>query len=284
MSGKYDNKWIRQIIDLQHEDGSWGLQFHTLSVPVKKYPLTTEQALRRLMILGLDINDAPIRKAVDYMTACLRGERKMDDSWEKTHNWPLFTKLMLSSWTKIFEPDNRWALAFARRWAEVIEKAFENGKYDHSEYINAYTAQFSSKPKGGREIDFTSFYQMCLLQGLLAPETESCLMDYVLSKPDGIYYVYPEPLNTPPEVFASRKTSCYLGALEVLSKYYSGKEKLGFAVDWINSHRDENGEWDLGAKANDGVYFPLSDSWRKPEDRRRDCTVRIEKLLKALGN
>lgn len=112
--GNYKNgKWAEEIISLQNSDGTWGNIFHSLCLPNKHYPLTTEQALRRLKILGFTIKDAPIRKAVDCMTACLRGERKLDDYSEKSHNWKLFTKLMLSAWVRIFEPDNETALNFA---------------------------------------------------------------------------------------------------------------------------------------------------------------------------
>ena len=45
-----DSKWAKEIISLQDKDGLWGY-FHTLSVP-KKQPITSEQALRRLQILG----------------------------------------------------------------------------------------------------------------------------------------------------------------------------------------------------------------------------------------
>ena len=244
---------------------------------------TTEQALRRLMVLGFSNNDDPIRKTVDYMTACLSGERKMDNSWEKTHNWPLFTQLMLSSWIKIYEPDNELALAFAYRWADVIEKAFADGKYNHDDYVNTYVAQFESKPRGGREIDFSAFYQISLLKGVLASRTESLLLDYLLSRPNGIYYVYPKRLNKPPDVFASKNASWYLAALDILSGYDLSKDKLSFAVDWINKNRDESGQWDLGAKANDGVYFPLSDSWKSVKDRKADCTDRITNLLQKLS-
>ena len=274
-----EGKWAKQIIALQKEDGTWGLQFHCMAVPSGKYPLTTEQALRRLMVLGFDKNDEPVRRSVDYMTACLRGERKVDDSWEKSHNWPLFTELMLASWVRVFEPDNDLACALARRWAAVIEKAFERGEYDHDEYVEAYISQFKSRPKGGREIDFSDFYHISLLKGMLTPKTESLMLDHVLSKPRGIYYIYPETLITPPDIFASRKTSWYMAALELLSGYGSAKKKLGFAVDWINENRDAHGQWDLGAKANDGVYFPLSDSWRSTEKRKADCTERIAALL-----
>ena len=63
MSNRYDNKCVRQIVELQHEDGSWGC-FHTLSQPTKAQPMTTEQALRRLRILGLTKDDEPIARTI----------------------------------------------------------------------------------------------------------------------------------------------------------------------------------------------------------------------------
>ncbi len=41
-----DSRWSKEIISLQDKDGRWGY-FHTLSEP-NRYPITTEQALRRL--------------------------------------------------------------------------------------------------------------------------------------------------------------------------------------------------------------------------------------------
>jgi len=279
-----DGKWAKQIIGFQKDDGTWGDIFHSLSWPTKKYPMTMEQALRRLRILGFALEDVPVRRAVDCMTSCLRGEREIDDYREKSHDWPLFTQLMLSTWVKVFDTRNELALNFAKRWAEVIEKAVESGSYSYDDYINAYVYEFSSKPKGPREIDPTAFYHMLLLQGILSRETENRFLDYVIAKPNGIYYIYGKPINKLPEVFASREASFYVGALEILSGYDLAKEKLGFAVDWLNANKDVNGQWDFGAKTNDGVYFPLSDSWKRTEDRLADCTQRVKALLQKLGS
>ena len=72
MTDYKNSKWALEIIELQREDGSWGY-FHTLSNPSKRYPITTEQAIRRLEILGYTIDDEPILKAVSYMHDCLVG-------------------------------------------------------------------------------------------------------------------------------------------------------------------------------------------------------------------
>lgn len=277
-----EGKWAKQIIELQKDDGTWGSSFHSLSQPRKNYPITTEQAIRRLKVLGFTLNDEPIRKTMDCMISALRGERKIDNYWEKTHNWELFTQLMLSAWVKIFEPNNDLSTGFANRWAKVIEKAFESGIYNDDDYKNAYINEFASKPNGAREIDFVDFYHMILLQGVLPRETESRLLDYVIAKPNGIYYIFNKPINKLPETFASKEASNYLTALEVLSGYDLAKEKLGFAVDWLNANKDENGQWDFGTKANDSIYFPLSDSWKKAGDRKADCTERAIALLQEL--
>lgn len=277
-----NSKDAAHIISLQNEDGTWGQMFHSLSLPNKKNELTTEQALRRLMILGFTIDDAPVRKAVDCMTACLRGERKIDSYWEKTHNWDLFTQLMLSTWIKIFEPDNAPALQFAKRWAKVIDAAFETGIYNHGAYMDAYIHEFGSKPRGSRELDFADFYHIHLLQGVLSLETENILLNYLIAKETGIYYVYSKPINKLPDIFESRDTSWYLAAVEILSGYQCAKEKLGFVIDWLERNRDSNGGWDLGTKAKDNIYLPLSDSWRSKTHRKADCTYRVSSILEKL--
>lgn len=280
-----NSKSAQKIIELQNDDGTWGQLFHSLALPDKRYPLTTEQALRRLRVLGFTIQDVPIQKAVDCMTSCLLGERKIDDYWEKTHDWELFTKLMLSTWIRVFEPDNEPALKFAKRWSNVIEKAFVSGTYNHDAYLDAYMCEFSSKPQGGREHDFSDFYHIQLLQGVLSKETENRMLDYIITRENGIYYIYDKPLNKLPNVFVSIETSRYLAAIEILAGYRLAKDKLGFVVEWLEANRDENGQWDLGAKARDNVYLPLSDSWRKPEYRKVDCTERITTILQEIkGN
>jgi len=77
MSDYKNSKWASEILNLQNEDGLWGY-FHTLSEP-SKTPITTEQALRRLFILGYSIIDEPIQKCVSYMNDCLLGKKQMPD-------------------------------------------------------------------------------------------------------------------------------------------------------------------------------------------------------------
>ncbi len=275
-----DGKWAKNIIDLQEEDGKWG-GFHSLS-QFYDAPITTEQALRRLERLGYTIEDECIQKAVLYMDDCITGKNTIPDRREKLHDWNIFTSMMLATWIRRFTLDNTNANKVAKQWADVISSAFAGGSYNHNEYVVAYHEILGMKPTGGRLIDFVNFYPISMLSNCLDRQTEIALMDYVLNKEDGIYYIYDKKLSLLPRCFESREASRYLGAIELLSKYRFAKDKLWFVVDWLNDKMNINGKWDMGKIVNDKVYFPLSNDWRKKEVREADCTERIDNLLKDL--
>ncbi|MEA4822979.1 MAG: hypothetical protein VB111_02535 [Clostridiaceae bacterium] len=153
----HQNRWIQEILDLQHEDGSWG-HFHTLSEPTKAQPITTEQALRRLRILGLTKDDEPIRRAIHYMEDNLH-KPYATVFHEKKHDSKTYGDLMLAAWLRLFDAENNAALATAKKWATIIERAFEGGEYSHTEYVMAYESSIGIKlnPKAGCLADFVTF-------------------------------------------------------------------------------------------------------------------------------
>ncbi len=271
-----DTKWARDIIALQEDDGKWGC-FHSLSQRYNS-PITTEQAIRRLRVLGYTIEDECIQKAVNYMDDCLTGKKEIPDRREVIHDWDIYTSLMLSTWIRIFTKDNTVANAVAGKWAEIVSAAFAQGQYNHEEYCKAYQDIMGLKPRGGRLVDFVHFYPVSLLVDCLDEKIEPLFLEYVLNKETGMYYVYDGRLYDLPQVFQGREASCYLGAIELLVRYKTGKDKLRFVAEWLEENRNENGRWDMGSSVNDKVYFPLSDSWRKKEVREADCTERIMRL------
>ncbi len=275
-------KWANQIIDLQEADGNFGY-FHSLS----KYhnsPITTEQALRRLERLGYTISDDCIQKAVRYMNDCLTGKNEIPDRKENTHDWSIFTSLMLAAWVRRFTSDNFMANQIATQWSQIITSAFSTGEYEHNAYVKAYQDILGTRPKGARLIDFVHFYPLSLLRDTLDSKTENAMIWYVLRKTSGIYYVYDGKISILPSVFQSKNASYYLAAIELLAAYECSKHQLNFVVTWLIKNRNINGKWDMGKGVNDKIYFPLSDDWRKKEAREADCTERIEKLLFKLSN
>ena len=285
MTNYKNSKWASEIIELQKDDGSWGY-FHSLSNPSKNNRITTEQALRRLQILGYTINDKPIIKAVSYMQDCLLGKKEIPDRREKIHNWDIFTALILSTWIRRFIKDDSNANDVGEKWAEIISHAFKNGVYDHNLYVDIYKKVHCLPPRGGRLLDIANFYHLSLVADLLDDKTALALIDYILQKQSGIYYIYEKQLSILPHVFKSKEASRYLAAIEILAEYRNPgcKEKLMYVVEWLNINKEHEGYWDMGTGVKDGVQFPLSDSWRKKEIRIKDCTYRISKLMKNIGN
>jgi len=277
------SKWALEIIQLQRDDGSWGY-FHTLSNPSKRYPITTEQALRRLEVLGYTIDDKPIWKAVSYMHDCLVGKNAIPDRREKLHDWDIFTALMLATWIRRFTKNDGAADDVAAKWAEIISRSFDQGSYHQDAYVEAYKDVFGVAPRGGRLVDLATFYQVSLVSDLLEEKVASALIDYLLHHPAGIYYVYDEELSMLPQAFRTRQASRYLATMELLAEYRnpSCRRKLLFVVDWLKQNQEPEGYWDMGTEAKDGVRFPLSDSWRTRESRVKDCTYRIAKFVKKV--
>ncbi len=100
---------------------------------------------------------------------------------------------------------------------------------------------------------------------------------------DGIYYIYNQRLTILPTSFTSKQASWYLGAIELMSLYRRNRFKLRLVSDWLESNQNESGRWDMGSGAKDGVYFPLSDTWRQKINREMDCTYRIKNILFAIA-
>lgn len=275
---------VADIAATQHTDGSWGY-FHSLSSSAKG-AMTTEQALRRLLVLGLDPSDDPIRKAVGYLEQVLAGQAATPDRVEKIHRWDIYMPLMLAAWLHYLSPGHREALTVARNWAKIIGHSFSGGRYDQDRYLAAYREVFSDTPhpKAGRLRDFVHFYPLRLLRGMLPPETEEKMLAHVIGHHAGIYYVYEGPITDPPADFCSRQAGRYMGALELLTEYPRATQMLAFAADWLMAHRDADGGWDMGPAAKDGVHLPLSDSWRNQDARRTDSTVRILTLLRRFSS
>ena len=273
-------KWIDQIVRLQQPDGSWGC-LHSLSRPTKECPITTEQALRRLWVLGLTGEDAPIQRALAYMRGVLAHRIAPPDRREKGLNWDFFEQMILATWIRRFLPRDEQAQAIAALWAGILQSAFAGGTLDPQAYEAAYRQRIPRLHAQERLIGIPQFYMVTLLWEMLDRDTECAFVDYLIHHPGGIYYIYNDRVAEVPPRFDSPRAGSYITALECLSGYRCAPEKLRFAVDWLLSHQREGG-WDLGASAKDGIYFPTSDSWRTAALRQKDCTERITRLLRAI--
>jgi hypothetical protein len=278
-----NGKWAKKIIELQHNDGSWGY-FHTLSNPTAKQPITTEQASRRLEILGFTINDKPIQKTVKYLHNCLTGKESIPDRWEKGSDWKSYHDLMLSTWIKRFTLGDKYANKISDKWVEIVNNSFVKNQFAQNLYDSMYNKLLCPE-KGKRIWGCMSFYVVSILANSLAKNIEPVFFDYVLNFPTGVYYFgYNKSVKTLPETFASVKTSSYIRMIELLTTYKNKKckDKLAFIKKWFESNKLNDREWDLGKNSKDNILLPLSDSWRKDKDRIKDCTYTINRIIKNM--
>lgn len=272
----------KKIIEAQKSNGLWGT-FHALSVPDGK-PLTTEQALRRLEILGFTKDDEVTRKTMDYMEACLKGKALMVDRREKSHNWDLFTELMLGTWLLRYDSQNLIGLKVARKWAQVISGGFREESFNQEAYNQTYKKVFGEKIYGGIFMDPANFYHVSLLKGQLDAVVEARYVDYLLNHPQGIYYLgYPELLKELPEFFNSRQTIRFLASVRMLAEYESYKKYSQQVLQWLENNKDLDGNWAFDSKIKDNIYLPLSDSWRNKEVRIADSTAFVKSCILPLA-
>lgn len=274
-----NSKWAKELLDKQRPDGSWG-DFHSLSKP--RGEIYTETALRRLRILGFTIEDEPVRKAVDLMHRCLNGEAYKYGKPEKvTHDFNMFNGLMYSAWIRLFTQDDELANGWAKKWADVITAAFSYGEYNDEAYRKSYTEIFGLKPHGGRLEDFSCFYQVALLAGVLSGDTEVAFFKYIINYEKGIYYIAPHAITKLPDFEGA---GWYLYVIDLLCRYENPecRKMLSFVADWLEENKGIDGMWDMGAKAKDMIIFPLSDDWRTIQKRKSDCTYMVNKVLTKL--
>ena len=273
---------LSDIVRLQNDDGGWG-PFHTLGTPTRQNALTTEQALRRLIALGMGIKDEPIAKALCYMRNVLDKKTVPPDRRDRVLNWDYFEAMMMAAWIKLLSPEDDQAGKIAGFWANIVEKSVYQGSFEENDrYKKIYRAYVPKLNGREREIGAAQFYMVTLLRGMLSSSAERAYFNYVLHNADGIYYVYHKNISQVPKPFASIETSRYLAALECLAGYSCARRELRFAAEWIKANRLPDGMWDLGAQAKDGIYLPLSDNWRTAENRKKDCTARVGRILNKL--
>ncbi len=289
-----ETRLVRDIVDQQRDDGSWG-DFHSMA-QITNAPIRTEQAIRRLLQLGLDKDDMPIRKVFYYLEKFLRRELDFRDHGMKSRDWNLLTKLFTTCWILSIDRSNSLATGIAENWARVISHAFSGETFNQEYYNDAYY-EIHKSPQKPNMWGFLNYHMIAVLPGFLSADVESRFLDYILNSDQGILYIHyngldnkgqnkkgVRPFNKFPDDFSSALARKYIDVYELISLYPSAKDMCKHFTNWIHDNISEDGLWDLGPSVKDNTYLPLSNSWRKRDNRKIDCTVRIQSILACIEN
>jgi len=266
--------FVKEIVESQNAKGFW-----------PSYHGDTEGKIRRLIWYGLDNNHTCLQKAADYSLRLLCGEEP-HDRFEKQDNarwWPeMFMPLVISATLSLLGSGNAHIAPHRKRWADLTEIAFADGKYDHSANAAAQNEHFGFRTKC--VLPPNNYYIPVLLaprngKNYLTDETDRALTEYLLNEAGGIWYVY----NKNPGGFVSidaqnrdsRDFCHWIRALSLISRFkgWAGYEQK--YAEWIMSQRNQDGLWEFPKKFDP---FALSDSWRG-RNRAIDSTIFVLRML-----
>lgn len=273
--------WVAELEDTQGENGVWG-RFHTQDTKARQRFVTTEVAIRRALVLGLDKDSTVLKRAIAYMVRHLRGEEEWSDPPEKHDGWPVNIRFVTGATLATVDPDHPVLDPMWTLWAEITRRTFATGTYSAEAEALAHRELCGIRAKN-KHTKLWAMYPLIILSSSrhrLPADLEAALLAWLWTREEGIYYSYSGRLDRFPPV-GSRPFLSWLSAIELLCHFPRWRETMGRdAVAWLWDQRNSDGLWDLGPQANALPYFPLSDSWRKPLHRMIDSSTRVLVLLR----
>ena len=278
-SAALQSQWVKELEGVQESNGIWG-RFHSQDTKVKKTFRTSEAAIQRALSLGLDKDDAILKRAVSYIEKFLLGQEQWSDWAEKHEGWVVNTRFITAGTLAKVDPLHPLLPPYHAVWVEILKRTFASGTYDAAAERAAHR-QLNAIFTPGKYLHLGMLYPLLILTSGSRPlpeGLEDSLLKWLWQRAEGTYYVTPHRLSDFPAISLPRFCG-WLTALEVLSRFPHWKNVAGDAIDWIWSQRAADGLWDMGSSARTDISFPLSDSWRDAKDRKIDCTVRVLAVL-----
>jgi hypothetical protein len=276
-----ESRWIIALSGAQQPDGTWG-RFHSQDSRLKSPIPTTEFAIRRSLALGLDYRSPVIQKASDFIQAHIQGKTTWSDPPEKHDDprvFPYNIRSISAAMLALIEPYHPLLDPFWAKWAELVEAAFASGTYNAKAEL-ARHQELSGIPSK-RLAHFPVYYPLIILSATrnrLPQDLEGRLLAFLLHKPDGIYYICTQSLDIFPHL-EEKEFQSWLHGQEILARFSGWKAFAPEILNWLWSQRNEAGYWDMGKGVLHSYAFPLSESWRRTENRMIDCTIKILCLM-----
>lgn len=275
----------RALADAQLADGSWG-RFHSQDTNAKQIFPTSEYAIERALALGLDARFAALARMQGYIERHLRGEVVWTDRPEKHDDprlWPFFTRFISAGRLAQLAPGHPLLAEYTAFMRALLAASFAGGAHDPQAERQAQQA-LSGIPTRGHWSLLSNIHGVLLLgaAGPLPPGLERAWLAWLLARDGGIYYVNGGrgKLAEMPGI-AAPAFSGWLRAHELLRVFPSWRELAAGALGALWAQRGADGLWDVGPRASRWCHWPLSDCWRRKQDRVIDGSVRILRMLRT---
>lgn len=255
-------------------DGGWG-RFHTQDTSIRARFPTSERAIERALALGLDRHDLVLRRAAGFMELVLRGEADWADRAEKSETWYEAKKVITAGMLALVDPANELLRPVWELWTAVARESLADGTHSLERENAAFRRMTGAAFKRGY---LHSVYVLSLLGSRgpeLLPGLSQAILEWIWSSRSGIGYIEADLKNPSPA-----RLEPWVRSLEVLSSFPGWRECARGAADWLWARRRDDGLWDFGRGMKTGFWFPLSDSWKRRENRAIDHSTRILILLR----
>ena len=265
----------------QSPDGSWGRFRRPDDWPVARPDRTTESALVRAQALGMDRDHPAIQRAISYLAGLIDHSISWPDLGPLAVGGASGFELAAAARLSQLDSGHPAVRAVAAKWEDIISASLTGDGIDRTIYHERYERYFG-QPEEVMSDRILSAYVLWLLRDRLDYAVSLRLTDYLINRSRGIFLINNRALRYLPLSFQSRECQRYLVALSILADYPSAGTLLESAFNWLWDQMNNNGFWDFGDVARDGLELPLSDSWRRKGSRQADCTVRILSLMVRL--
>jgi hypothetical protein len=280
----HSSRWIQQLKETQLPDGTWG-RFHTQNTKIRQPIPTTEVAISLSLDSGLDKNDKVLLKTVQFIENHIDGKTTWSDNPEKHDNpdaWYVTIPFLSAANLALIDNEHGKLGTFRDSWREIASVAFKSGVYDRNAEIEASNRILKCRTKN--HLRFHTKYPLILLSSTRDPidlKLETLILDYVMSNPDGVYYLYGRKLSEMPRV-SGKGFYLWLKSQMILSRFPIWYRYAEQFVPHILDQQNDDGLWCFSeCKTRRPLSsLPLSESWRRKENKAIDCTVMTLQLLR----
>lgn len=280
--GMLKSRHIALLEQTQLPDGSWG-RFHSRDSKLRSSIPTTEIAIRRALALGLEQDHPILQKAQGYLEKVMLRKAFWPDPPEKHEGWVHSTRTITAGILSLISPDHPLLTEEKEFWLKVLEATFADGTYNPLAEREIHRVLHGVKTPG-KYLKLNAAHPLWILSAagsaIPRPLVES-LLDWLWGYEGGIYYITAGPL-TPFPGLGARRYPCWLNGIDLLARFQSRREWAKKAIEWIDSQRAEDSLCDASPTLTDPTWFPLSENWRKPHNRRIDLAVRSLLCLQKL--
>ncbi|HRW05891.1 MAG TPA: hypothetical protein P5121_12385 [Caldilineaceae bacterium] len=275
---------IQAVRAAQWADGSWGA-FHSKATKRKQPIPTTEIGVERALALGLDASHGVLEQAAAYIVDVMEGRRSFPDHQERNDRWQTGMRLFLAATLARMQPANPLLATDRALWHTIAQRTFQSGTYRAEDEIAAHRELTGATVKESYLV-LNGRYQLTLLgsqPGLLSTKLENALLQWLWARPAGIGYLG-IPLSEPPPDQPG-EVDRWLASLELLARSFPGWVQVAQpAIDWLWAQQNAARLWDFGPRPASIANLPLSDSWRRKDQRVFDWSTRVLTLLRSYSD